>query len=165
MTTHPFLRAAGLLVLLWWAALPAGCDTTRAPSLAVAEAKIVDRRPEATLVHLTLELTNSNLEPLPLVEFQYRADLEGRRVFESRRAAQATLRRLGTQTVVLPVVIPTDRLEGGPPAGSGLLTVSGRLLYIAPGQLGEVLFDTGVRVPKVSFSESVRVDFGAADGS
>lgn len=165
MTNHRSAHAAILTLLLGAAAALCGCDATRSPSLAVADARLVERRPEATLVHLTLELTNPNIEPLPLVEFQYRADLDGRRVFESRRAAQATLRRLGTQTLVLPIVIPAERIDGGPPAGSGLLTVSGRLLYIAPGQLGEVLFDTGVRVPKVSFSESVRLDFGPADGS
>lgn len=154
-----------LALLLGALAALCGCDATRSPSLTVADARIVERRPEATLVHLTLELTNPNVEPLPLVEFQYRADLDGRRVFESRRAAQATLRRLGTQTLLLPVVIPAEQIDAGASAGAGLLTVSGRLLYIAPGQLGEVLFDTGVRVPKVSFSESVRLDFGPADGS
>jgi len=157
-------RFAALAVVLSVAACLCGCDTTRAPGIAITEARVIEQRPEAALVHLTLELTNSNAEPLPLVEFRYQAELDGQRVFESRRAAQATLRRLGTQTLLLPIVIPADRI-GGAPSGSALLTVSGRLLYIAPGQLGEVLFDTGVRVPKVSFNETVRVEFGTTDGS
>lgn len=151
----PFLLLVGSL---------AGCDATRAPRLAMAEARVVEQRPEATLVQVTLELTNTNRDPLPLVEFRYQADLDGRRVFESRRAAQATLRRLGTQTIVLPVVIPAEHL-GPHAAGARQLALSGRLLYIAPGQLGEVLFDTGVRVPKVAFRETVRIDLGESDGS
>ncbi len=66
-----------LALLLGALAALCGCDATRSPSLAVADARIVERRSEATLVHLTLELTNPNIEPLPLVEFQYRADLDG----------------------------------------------------------------------------------------
>lgn len=162
MTTRRTLRQ--FIPFLLAAACLAGCDATRAPGLSVAGARVVEQRPEATLVEITLELTNTNRDPVPLVEFRYQADLDGRRVFESRRAAQATLRRLGTQEVILPVVIPSERL-GGRPAGARQLALSGRLLYIALGQLGEVLFDTGVRVPKVAFSETVRVDFGESDGS
>jgi len=89
--------------------------------------------------------------------------VDGRTVFDSRRAAQATLRRLGTQTLILPVVIPTSRT--GALTGLHALVVSGTLSYIAPGQLGELLFDTGVRVPKVSFTQAVQVELGSADGS
>lgn len=157
-------RSGLLFALLLILGAATGCDTTKAPTVNMVEARVVQQRPEAALVELTLELTNANPDPLPLVEFTYTADLDGRRVFDSRRAAQATLRRLGTQSLILPVVVPGDFLSGAL-AGSHALVVSGKLSYIAPGQLGEVLFDTGVRVPKVSFSESVQVEFGSADGS
>ena len=140
-----------------------GCDATRAPGINLLSTRVVEQRPEATLVELTLELTNPNPDPVPLVEFNYTATMDGRRVFDSRRAAQATLRRLGTQTLILPVVIPTS--NAGALAGLHALVVSGTLSYIAPGQLGEVLFDTGVRVPRVSFTQSVQVELGSADGS
>lgn len=164
MSPRQITRSIALLPVLLVAFLAAGCDSTKAPSISLISARVVEQRPEASLVELTLELTNANPDPVPLVEFRYTADLDGKRVLHSRRAAQATLRRLGTQSLVLPVVIPTN-LSGGSLAGVHALVVSGKLSYIAPGQLGEVLFDTGVRVPKVSFTESVKVEFGSADGS
>ncbi len=164
MNSSRFTRFTTLLPVLLLAFLAGGCDSTKAPSISLVSARVVEQRPEASLVELTLELTNANPDPVPLVEFRYSAELDGKRVLESRRAAQATLRRLGTQSLVLPVVIPANR-AGGSLTGVHSLVVSGKLSYIAPGQLGEVLFDTGVRVPKVSFTESVNVEFGSADGS
>ncbi|MCC6907963.1 MAG: hypothetical protein IT430_08500 [Phycisphaerales bacterium] len=163
ISSHSF-RVTGAFVLALLALLAAGCDTTKAPRIDLVSARVVEQRPEASLVELTLELTNDNPDPVPLVEFNYSASLDGHRLIETRRAAQATLRRLGTQSIVLPVVIPAGA-AGGPLAGVHALVVSGKLSYIAPGQLGEVLFDTGVRVPTVSFTESVTVEFGSADGS
>lgn len=160
--SHP-LRSITMYLALLAALVSVGCDTTRAPAISILDTRVIEQRPEATLVELTLELTNTNPDPVPLVEFNYTADMDGRRVFDSRRAAQATLRRLGTQTLILPVVIPAG--GAGIPTGLHALVVSGTLSYIAPGQLGEVLFDTGVRVPRVSFSETVQVELGSADGS
>ena len=140
-----------------------GCDATRAPGINLLSTRVVEQRPEATLVELTLELTNPNPDPVPLVEFNYTATMDGRRGLDSRRAAQAPLDRHGTQPLLLPGGIPPS--HPGALAGLHALVVSGTLSYIAPGQLGEVLFDTGVRVPRVSFTQSVQVELGSADGS
>jgi len=163
MSPHHPLRPLAVFPGLLVALAAVGCDATKAPAINLLNARVVEQRPEAALVELTLELTNANADPVPLVEFNYVADMDGRRVFDSRRAAQATLRRLGTQTLVLPVVIPASKTVAL--AGLHALVVSGTLSYIAPGQLGEVLFDTGVRVPRVSFTETVQVELGSADGS
>ena len=140
----------------------AGCSGHRAPGVNFVDARAVERSDEATRVEFTLELTNANDEPVPLDRFEYRLDVDGATVFESQRSAEATLRRLGAQTMALPAIVPHEAI-GGTPSGPRQVTVAGKLSYIAPGELAEALFDTGVRVPSVSFSHTTVVDFGAAD--
>lgn len=110
----------------------------------------------AATINLALRLQNPNNDPLELLEFDYRVDVDGKRVYSGKRAAQMTLARLATRDVVLPAVVPFDVVGGGWGAGaappSANVRVQGTLRYIAPGAIEQTLFDTGVRRPSASFS-------------
>lgn len=109
---------------------------------------------------ITLDAQNTNDVPLPLREIEYTLDIDGRRVFAGTRSAEATLRSMGVQSIRLPAVV---QLSGEQAAlGNVRYQLAGTLKYVTPGQVAEVLFDSGVRVPSVDFSGSGDIDLGAA---
>ena len=140
-------------------ALPlTGCSSYDAPRLAVSSVVLADRSDEAVVLNVTLDAQNSNEVELPLETIEYTVRVDGRVVFEGTRSAEATLRREGTQQIVLPVAIrlePDARLRGEYP-----YTIRGELTYVTPGEIAQLLFDAGVRRPTVSFTDRGRVDFG-----
>lgn len=161
--------AAGALALALFPALW-GCSPYDAPSLAIETVTLVDEGPEGLVLELTLSARNDNEVPLPLREVEYELQLgpagEGGWTgsFRGTRSAGATLRAGGTQTIVLPAAIA---LEPGRRAPDGPVPyrLSADLVYITPGALADVLFDTGVRRPTVSFDRDGVIDFGAAPGA
>lgn len=126
--------------------------------MTLADVALVDQSEEASVVRFSFDVTNSNADEIPLRDFRYIATIDGVALPATRSAAEATVRRLGTQRVSIPVVIP-HALLNGPPTGARRLTIAGQLSYVAPGAIGEMLFDTGVRVPEMSFSHSVDLNF------
>jgi hypothetical protein len=146
-------RALGSLALL--PAL-AGCSSYSSPTLQVSEARVVERSPEASVVHFTIAAQNANDVELPLRSITYTLARGGRPVFSGLRSPEATLRRIGTQTFTIPAVIPASEA-----AGPQSYTLQGTLEYITPGSIAQVLFDTGVRRPNVAFSEEVSLDLSA----
>lgn len=137
-------------ILLALALLVGGCTTYQAPKLTVREAAISSVTEEGMVVEFTIDAENANDVELPLVVVSYRLTLNGREVFRGVRSPEASLRRLGTQQIVLPAVInideSTDALE--PPIEYRL---EGRLTYITPGSIAQLLFDSGVRRPRARF--------------
>lgn len=146
-----------LLATLAFALVGAGCESYRSPELSVVDARAVERTEAGTGLRFTLDATNENDVALPLREVTYTLDVDGRRVFSATRSPEATLRRQGTQQFVLPAVIPT---EGGSGGGGGRYRLAGTLTYVTPGQIAELLFDTGVSVPSVGFSFEGEVPTG-----
>lgn len=145
------MKAAILVVL---AAILGGCASYRAPEFSVTEARAGARSNDGVEMFFTLDARNDNDAALPLRDVEYRVELDGRTVFSGTRSAEATLRRLGTQKITLPAVV---RLDENAPVGArtGGATlpyrISGTVTYVTPGQIAEILFDTGVRVPTVGF--------------
>lgn len=136
-----------------------GCSGTLPPTVKLTGVRLAEVTDEASVLIFYLTLTNPNDQPLPLVEFHYRFDLDGRTVFgESRRSAEATIHQQSTKEAELPVVVPHQQ-AGQPPTGTHQYLLTGRLTYIAPGELAEIMFDTGMRVPAVGFSISGAIDF------
>lgn len=135
-----------------------GCTVYKAPKFTVINAAATQRTGEGVAMLFTLDAQNENDVGLPLRDVEYTVELDGQRVFSGTRSAEATLRRLGTQQVMLPAVM---RLSPGatPPAAPSRYRISGTVTYVTPGQIAEILFDTGVRVPKVGFSGSGELDF------
>ena len=145
--------ALGMVMLL------TGCTSYRAPEFAVNAVRPTDRTDEGVAMEFVLDAKNENDVALPLREVDYTVELDGRTVFKGTRSAEATLRRLGTQQVTLPAVV---NLATEHPRTTGRVPyrIFGSVTYVTPGQLAEVLFDTGVRVPSVGFSQSGEVDMG-----
>jgi LEA14-like dessication related protein len=147
------------LPLLLAALLLPACTSYRSPELSVAQVRPGERSNEGMALVFTLDATNENDVALPLRDVQYHVDLDGKRVFSGTRSAEATLRRRGTQQITLPAVVnlatadPALRTAGRVP-----YRISGTLTYVTPGQIAEVLFDTGVRVPEVGFTSTGEVD-------
>lgn len=123
-----------------------GCSGARSPILNVVAVEQVDQTVDGSAVLITLDAENPGSEPLPLRELTYTVRI-GSATFEGTRSPEATLRAFGTQRLVIPAVFS----PGAAPATGAGYTISGTLLYIAPGELAEALFDAGLRRPTVSF--------------
>lgn len=150
----PRRLAAGIVAAL----LLAGCSSYDAPRLAVSSVVLADRSDEAVVLNVTLAAENTNEVELPLETIEYTVRVDGRVVFEGTRSAEATLRREGTQQIVIPVAI---RLAPDVPLrGSYPYTIRGELTYVTPGEIAQLLFDSGVRRPTVTFRDRGTVDFG-----
>jgi hypothetical protein len=150
-----------------------GCSWYHAPDLDVVSVQRAQETDEGMVLSFGLDASNENEVALPLKTVRYSLELEGKRVFSGRRAAEATLRRKGTQRILLPAAVPWEKIGGEAPAGDVPYRLSGELSYVTPGQLAEILFDTGVRRPSVRFSEKGVIAFspggdategGAAEG-
>jgi hypothetical protein len=150
-----------MLALPAAAMILAGCSTYSAPELHVLRAAVTDETPEGLVVGFTIEATNRNEIELPLREVRYTLRLDGREVFSGVRSPEASLRRLGTQTIRIPAVIAVGP-ESPRPTGTLPFTIDGTLGYITPGQFAQVLFDIKVRRPSVAFTGQGTLDLTQA---
>jgi hypothetical protein len=148
-------RATALLALA--AALLTGCSGRTPPTVSVTGATLRDRSPEAAVVEFVIEARNPNDIELPMRQVVYTLSVDGRRVFEATRDAQATMPRNGVQTITIPAVVP---LRGERAVEPGLLPyrLSGRIYYSLPSQLADVLFDAKLSRPNVGISDRGEID-------
>ncbi len=152
---------AGMVVL---AAGAAGCGQ-RSPRVAVAAVTLGDSSDEALVLQFQLDLVNRGSEPLELREFRYRLSVDGKQVFQGRRAAEATLGASATRRMGVPAVLRYDRVgwTATDRPAEVPYTMSGSLLYVSPGELAEILFDTGVRKPTVDFGGKGTIRLSGAE--
>lgn len=143
LCTSPCTRFARTLVALAATALAAGCGY-QAPTVEVRSASVVERTDKHTLVNFTIEATNPNAIALPLRRIDYTVT-SGGASFWGVRSPEATLQPGGTRTISFPAVLPAAA------GGGGAYTLNGTVLYTTPGQIAEILFDTGVSRPTVAF--------------
>lgn len=141
------------------AASLAGCSY-QPPSLRVTDARVTERTEQGFVVLIGVEAENRNEIELPLREVRYSVTLEGGETFNGVRSPEASLRRLGTQKISFPAVFPLAP-GAAPPTGTVRCDVSGTLGYISPGEFAQVLFDSGVRRPSVSFRGDIPLDLNA----
>jgi Late embryogenesis abundant protein len=140
-----------------------GCSTYSDPRLSLSKAEATERTADGLGLMFTLDAENRNDVALPLREVEYTLELNGQSVFTGTRSAEQTLRRLGSQQIRLPAVVNLARSPGaGELTGPTPFRLSGTMKYVTPGQIAEILFDQGVRVPSVAFSQSGEVDLSAA---
>lgn len=165
MATHATARALTaalqLALLLALAPLLGGCATGEAPRLNVTEASVTERTSDGMVIAFTLDATHDNPHALPLREINYTLSIGGREVFSGLRSPEATLPRFGRHTVTIPAAIPADL---APEPGEHDFELRGRITYLAPGRLAEVLFDAGLRRPTSSFRERGRIRIEYPDG-
>ena len=149
---RPPLLFAALISL---ALLLTGCSRGAKPRFAVIDAAVTQRTDEGFVVTFLVEGDNSGDTAVPLRQVRYSLSLGGDRVFQGVRSAEATLPRQGRQQFPLPVAVQHvdwPRADGAPLAEADY-KLEARISYLAPGALAEILFDSGFRRPKVSFSE------------
>lgn len=128
------------------AAMPA-CTSVREPVMTLNGVELTQRSDSAAVVRFALDAENVNSDALPLRELRYEVLADGRPVFKGVRSPQATLRRYGTQRIVVPAVVPAES------AGSGVrYELRGELGYVVPGPIAETLYDWGLSRPHVTFS-------------
>lgn len=142
-----------------WAAL-AGCSRYRDPSIALGSATLADKTDEAVALRLVLDLHNPNNDPLKLSQFEYDVTINGVKAYTGIRSAQATLASSSQRQLQIPAVIRYDTMGWTPGTmpPSIRFAVEGQLQYITPGEIAQILFDTGVRRPKAHFTGSGEVD-------
>ena len=153
MQTSPHQAIARILPIALLATM-SGCSGFREPVVTIVNASVTEKSDIAVGLGLLLDLANSNNEPVELNEFIYAVTINGTGTYRGRWSASATLPSNGSRRLVIPAVVRYEQLgwtENSVPA-EAMFEVSGTLLYIAPGDIAEILFDTGVRKPTVSFS-------------
>lgn len=136
--------AARLALGACMALLASGCGY-QSPTIEVKSASVVESTDRHTLVNFSIEATNPNAIALPLRKLDYTVSVGGGTPFSGVRSPEATLPPGGTRTITFPAVLPAG-------AAAGSYTLNGTLLYITPGQIAEILFDTGVSRPTVGFA-------------
>jgi hypothetical protein len=149
-------QAVQVGVVVFGATLFAGC-AYGPPSLRVTDAHVTERTEQGFVVVVGIEAENRNEIELPLREVRYSVTLESGETFSGVRSPESSLRRLGTQKISFPAVFPLGP-DAAMPSGTVRCEVSGNLGYISPGEFAQVLFDSGVRRPSVSFRGEVPVD-------
>lgn len=144
------------------AAVCGGCSSYQAPALEIASVTAAQETEQGVVLSFGLNATNDNEVALPLKTVRYSLELDGETVFSGQRSAEATLRRKGTQRILLPAAFPWEAAGQFRTEGHASYRLSGELSYVTPGELAELLFDTGVRRPSVRFSEEGVIEFPAA---
>ncbi len=139
-------------------ALLAGCAGTPAPRIGESSVGVRDHTPDGLVLSLLVRADNPGPRALPLRDVEYQLELDGREVFRGVRSGRATLRRFGSQEVELPMAFarPAPALAGKVP-----YRVRGRMTYLVPGALSEVLFDASVRRPSIGFEITGEVEIPA----
>lgn len=139
--------------------LPAGCGTApRVRPLAARPVVVagVEGAPDAAGYIVDIELENVGTEDIPLERFDYVFEVEGVGRFDGRWVAFLTLPPGTTRRVEIPASMPlppdlAERIDLSEPIS---WTIDGGLRYQAPGLIGRILFDAGIRRPSKGFSGS-----------
>lgn len=135
-----------------------GCGlSTKAPSLSLSKVEVGEQTEQGVVLYFNLDAQNQNEVELPLRQVKYALRVGGKEVFRGVRSPEASLRRLGTQRVRFPAVVPAASI----PAGALAFEVDGVLEYATPGQIAELLYDVGLRNPSVGFREAGTVDLAS----
>ncbi len=133
-----------------------GCSSYSAPALKVSQVRVAERTETGVVLDFAIEATNHNEIELPLRDVRYSVCLDGTVVFRGVRSPEASLRRLGTQTIHVPAVVPPESTNG-----TVRYVIDGKLGYTTPGQFAQVLFDIKVKRPTVAFRDEGAVELGA----
>lgn len=149
-----------LVMILACGVVAGGCSSARPTRFRAGDVRVVERTPGGVVLRFGISVDNPGEDPLPFREVIYGVMLDGKEVFRGRRSAEMTLRRFGTQELVLPAAIPAAEataLMDGESGRTVSYTILGDVTYIKPGVLSRTLFDADVVRPSVSFTVSGEV--------
>ncbi len=157
--------ASLLILLLALSAIPA-CTVYRDPVVSVVEAAVTETGDGLVGLGFTLVLENPNPQPLALHEFSYTLAMDGAPAYHGRWAASATLPANGTRQLTIPAIVRYDQLgwTAASAPSQARYDLVGHVFYLAPGDIAEILFDTGVRRPKAAFTAHGVVNLTAQNG-
>jgi hypothetical protein len=164
MFPSAFQHRCRLLLGVLLLCLVNGCSGFRPPTSTLREVAITERGNGGTTLQFTFELRNPNNEPMELRDLSYRVSLQGTEVYRGRRATLTTLPAEGMRTVRVPAVVLSETLDLAAiaPSTDVQYAFSGSLIYIAPGEIAEILLDSGVRKPTTRIRESGQMNLPVA---
>lgn len=152
-------RSITLLLLALVGLTGHGCGA--APVVTPLEARPVvatgpQGAPIAAGFQVDLKVHNPSSDDIPLERFDYVFLVEEVGRFEGRWAALRTLPPGDTVTMTIPasMTVPEDLADEVDLQGVFRWRIDGGVRYQAPGLLGQILFDAGIRRPSESFSGS-----------
>ena len=126
------------------------------PKVTPTSAREIDRTTEAVRYALSLELINTGSQEIPLDWYSYQFSIDGMGTFYGRWAAMRVIPPDTKVIVEIPAIIRIT--ENSDPLTSDQRSLQwslkGKVRYQAPGLLGRILFDAGVRRPSKGFSGS-----------
>jgi hypothetical protein len=150
-------RPALILAPLTLAAFLTGCALrlprwhhVTKPSAQVTSVRLDDQSEQGARVIITVALSNPNDLSLPLIRSAYTVKLGDLPAATFHEDPLKALPRTGPQTVELAAAVPTN---GASVAGMDY-RVSGSITYEPPGEVRQVLTESGVPLPTVGFSSS-----------
>jgi len=131
----------------------AGCSGFQSPSVSISEPSVADRSDEAVVLSFDMAMQNPNDQPLELREMHYTLRVDDSTVYRGRRDAQATLPADGAWTISVPAVIPYRAADWSSQSSSAEVRyeLQGALLYVMPGEIREILLESGIHRPTVRF--------------
>ena len=152
MNPGPALKPALLLVSTLLLAV--GCGAV--PRVATTGAQPTARTDDAAQFRIDLRLANDGTKDIPLERFEYVFTVQDVGVFEGRWAALRTIPPGQSITMEIPasIPLPTDLAERVDLDAPISWRLEGGVRYRAPGFLGRILFDVGIRRPTESFRGS-----------
>ena len=147
-------RMLGLVMLLVVAQPLVGCATAMEPSVTLTGMTVSYDESDGTVLWFELLVVNGDVVDLPLAEAKYSVSARGETFFSGVRSAEATAPSRGIAVVRLPASAPN-----GAEIGPGVkVTITGRLTYLTPSRLSEVLFDADIFRPEKTFTASATID-------
>lgn len=160
--TPPGRRFLGPIILLLSSlALMVGVGCGTAPIVTPVAARPVVATgplgaPIAAGLQVDLQVHNPSSEDVPLERFDYALQVDDVGRFEGRWAALRTLPPGQTVTLTVPASmrLPRDLTDREELGGEFRWRIEGGVRYQAPGLLGQILFDAGIRRPSEPFEGS-----------
>lgn len=124
---------------------------------------VTESQDPAAGFRIRLEVTNPSDEDVPLDRFDYVFVVKDVGRFEGRWAPLRTLPPGGTATIVIPASfsLPLGLAEREERGSTFDWRIDGGVRYQAPGFIGQILFDAGVRRPTEPFSGSGTFQIGS----
>ncbi len=150
-----FMQRAFLFSLI--VILVAGCSLrpprlpdVQNPRIDSIDVAVTERTTDGVRVEITLLIYNPNDESLPMPNVYYSFNVDGLGSFRFDDIPAVSLPPENTQRLVLPAALAAGEQD----ITGRIYTVQGRISYHPPGEVQEMLKQTGFPLPWISFSHS-----------
>lgn len=120
------------------------------PAAKVLSLRVTQQTDTGFRVVATVELTNDNRVPLPLIDTRYHIHIDKVGSISLVDKARRTLPANGRQTLELPASFAWN---GPAPAGAAW-NVQGTVSYHPPGELRQIMTDSNIPLPRSDFQET-----------